>query len=174
MDRCPIENCRDEEAEAAIGAVESEGHGPWYYLGLSAVFVVGIVIGSEFAVSGARGIVTGFGLDQTVFGMTFVGMAMALEEVTLVVAPVREGRPSIAVANIVGSLTFFAAGNVGLNAVTRSFSLDAAVLTFYWPAFFIGTVAAGLFLYRGRLKRPEAIALGLLYVTYWVGSYRYV
>jgi hypothetical protein len=63
--------------------------------------------------------VTAFELDQTVFGMTFVGVAMALEEVTLVVTPVREERRSIAV------------GNIGLLAVTRSFTLDASVLTFY-------------------------------------------
>lgn len=168
------ETFRDEEAEEAVEEVEAEGHGRWYYLGLSAVFVVGIVIGSELAVRGARGIVVLFGINQTVFGMTFVGMAMALEEVTLVVAPVREGRPSIAVGNIVGSLIFFATGNIGLLAVTRSFSLDSSVLAFYWPAFFIATIVTGLFLYRGRIKRPEAVLLGLLYVVYWIGSYRLV
>jgi cation:H+ antiporter len=162
---------RDEETEEAVEAIEAEGHGGWYYLGLSALFVVGLVLGSELAVRGARGLVTAFGLNQTVFGMTFVGAAMALEEVTLVVAPVREGRPSIAVGNIVGSLIFFATGNVGLLAVTRSFSLDPSVLSFHWPAFFVATVLTGLFLYRGRIKRPEALLLGLLYVGYWLGSY---
>jgi len=102
--------------------VDTEGRGSLYYLGLSALFVVGIVVGSELAVRGARGIVTAFGLNQTVFGMTVVGAAMSLEEVTLVVAPIREGRPSIAVGNIVGSLIFFATGNVGLLAVTRGFA----------------------------------------------------
>jgi len=165
------ETFRDEEAEEAEDAVVAEGHGAWYYLGLSTVLVVGIVVGSELAIRGARGILASFGLDQTVFGMTFVGLAMALEEVTLVVVPVREGRPSIAVGNVVGSLIFFATGNVGLIAVTRSFSLDPAVLSFYWPAFFLATVLTGVFLYRGRIKRPEAIALGLLYVGFWVGSY---
>lgn len=53
--------------------------------------------------------------------MTVVGFALALEEVSLVVTPVREGRHSIAVVNIVGSLIFFATGNVGLLAVTRGF-----------------------------------------------------
>lgn len=168
------ETFRDEEAEEAVEEVESEGHGSWYYLGLSAVFVVGIVIGSELAVRGARGIVTAFGLNQTVFGMTFVGLAMSLEEVTLVVAPICEGRPSIAVGNIVGSLIFFATGNIGLLAVTRSFSLDPTVLTFYWPAFLIATVVTGAFLYRGRIKRPEAMVLGLLYIVFWIGSYLFI
>lgn len=165
------ETFRDEEAEEALEGVDTDGHGSLYYLGLSGLFVVGIVVGSELAVRGARGIVTAFGLNQTVFGMTVVGAAMSLEEVTLVVAPIREGRPSIAVGNIVGSLIFFATGNVGLLAVTRGFALEPTVLTFYWPAFFISTALIGLFLSRGRIKRLEAAVLGLLYAGYWIGSY---
>ncbi|MFB6086649.1 MAG: sodium:calcium antiporter [Halodesulfurarchaeum sp.] len=165
------ETFRDEEAAEAREAVEAEGDGAWYYLGLSALFVIGIVIGSELAVRGARGIVASLGLNQTVFGMTFVGLAMALEEVTLVSIPVREGRSSIAVGNIVGSLLFFATGNVGLLAVTRGFALDPSVLTFYWPFFFVATALIGLFLSRGRIRRAEAALLGLLYVLFWVGSY---
>lgn len=165
------ETFRDEETEGVRNEVEEEGRGKWYYLGLSVLFVVGMVVGSELAVRGARGIVASLGLNQTVFGMTVVGLAMSLEEVTLVVAPVREGRPSIAVGNIVGSLIFFATGNVALLALTRGFTLDAAVLSFYWPAFFLATLVTGLFLYRGRIKRAEAGVLGLLYVAFWVGSY---
>jgi cation:H+ antiporter len=165
------ETFRDEEAEEAVEAVESEGHTQWYYLGLAALFVVGIVVGSELAVRGARGIVTAFGLNQTVFGMTFVGAAMALEEVTLVVAPVRDGRPSIAVGNVVGSMIFFATGNVGLLALTRAFTLDPSVLSFYWPAFFVAVVVIGLFLYRGRIGRLEGVLLGLFYLAVWVGSF---
>ncbi|MFD1562993.1 sodium:calcium antiporter [Haloarchaeobius amylolyticus] len=165
------ETFRDEEAEEALEEIDTEGRGSLYYLGLSALFVVGIVVGSELAVRGARGTVTAFGLNQTVFGMTVVGAAMSLEEVTLVVAPIREGRPSIAVGNIVGSLIFFATGNVGLLAVTRGFALEPTVLTFYWPAFFVSTVAIGLFLSRGRIKRLEAAVLSLLYAGYWIGSY---
>ncbi|MEF8827183.1 MAG: sodium:calcium antiporter [Halapricum sp.] len=168
------ETFRDEETQGVREEVAREKHGKWYYLGLSLLFVIGIVIGSELAVRGARGIVSWLGLNQTVFGMTFVGLAMSLEEVTLVVAPVREGRPSIAVGNIVGSLIFFATGNVGLLALTRTFALDASVLTFYWPAFFVATVVTGIFLYRGRIKRTEAVLLGVLYVAFWVGSYVFV
>ena len=165
------ETFRDEETEEAVEEIESEAHDQWYYLGLSALFVAGIVIGSEFAVRGARGIVTGYDLGQTVFGMTFVGLAMSLEEVSLVVTPVRAGRPSIATGNIVGSLIFFATGNIGLLAAIRPFTLAPSVLTFYWPAFFVATLLVGLFLYHGRIGRPEAIVLGLIYATYWVGSY---
>ena len=170
-ERTGRETFRDEETEEAVEAVESSGHEGWYYLGLSALFVVGIVLGSELAVRGARGVVTAFHINGTVFGMTFVGLAMSLEEVSLVVVPVREGKPSIATGNIVGSLLFFSTGNVGLLAVTRPFTLPPSVLRFYWPAFFVATVATGLFLYRGRIDRPEAVILAFVYLGWWVGGY---
>ncbi|KXA98137.1 hypothetical protein AKJ39_02440 [candidate division MSBL1 archaeon SCGC-AAA259J03] len=59
------------------------------------------------AVRGAGRIVSFFGFNETVFGMTFVGAVMSLEELLLVVEPVRRGRESIAVGNIIGSLIFF-------------------------------------------------------------------
>lgn len=165
------ETFRDEEVEEAIEEVEEEKHGKWYYLGLSVLFVVGIVVGSELAVRGARDIVTFFGFNETVFGMTFVGVVMALEEVLLVVEPVRKERESIAVGNIIGSLIFFSTGNIGLIALTRGFSIDPSVLSFYWPFLFISTALIAAFLYRGRIKRSEAFILGTLYVLYWILSY---
>lgn len=72
----------------------------------------------------------GFGLNLTVFGMTFVWVAIALEEVRSVVAPFREGRSSIAVDDIVRGLIFLAIGNIDLFAVTRVFTLNPRVLMF--------------------------------------------
>ncbi len=128
-------------------------------------------MGSEMAVRGARDIVSSFGFNETVFGMTFVGMVMALEEVLLVVEPVRKGRESIAVGNIIGSLIFFSTGNVGLLALTRGFSTDPSVLGFYWPFLFASTALIAGLLYRGKIKRPEGAVLGSMYVIYWVLSY---
>lgn len=168
------ETFRDEEAEEAHEALEEGEHGQWYYLGLVVLFTVGMVIGSELAVEGAQGIVSDFGLNGTVFGMTVAGLVMSLEEVLLVVEPIRNNRSSIAIGNIVGSLIFFTTGNIGLLAVVRSFSLQQSVLTFYWPAVFVITLLTAVFLYRGRIKRPEGVLFGILYVAFWVVSYVFI
>ncbi len=162
---------RDEEAEEAVEELEEEEHGGRYYLGLSAIFVIGILVGSELAVRGADGVVSAFGLNETVFGMTFVGAIMSLEEVLLVVEPVRKGRESIAVGNIVGSLIFFSTGNIGLIALTRGFATDPSVLGFYWPFLFGATALTAALLYRGRIGRSEGVLLGSVYALYWVLSY---
>jgi len=162
------EYLRDHEVEEAA---EEMGKKKWLYPVLMVAFTLGIILGSELAVRGARGIVQGFGLNETIFGMTIVGLVMSLEEVLLVVAPIRKGRVNIAVGNIVGSLIFFSTGNIGLLALTRGFSVESSVISFYWPYLFAAVLLVGLFLLRGKVKRLEAIPLALIYLSYWILSY---
>ncbi len=168
------ETFRDEETQEARAALEADEHGSWYYLGFVILFTFGMVIGSELAVYGARGILANVGLNGTIFGMTVAGLVMSLEEILLVVEPIRSGRSSIAVGNIVGSLIFFTTGNIGLLAVVRPFSLAQSVLVFYWPAVFVITLLMAVVLYRGRIKRIEGVLFGVLYIAYWVISYAYL
>jgi len=162
------EYLRDHEVEEAA---EGIGGRKWLYPALMVAFTIGIILGSELAVWGARGLVQGFGLNETIFGMTIVGLVMSLEEVLLVVVPIRKGRVNIAVGNIVGSLIFFSTGNIGLLALTRGFSVESSVISFYWPYLFAAVLLVGLFLLRGKVKRLEAIPLALIYLSYWILSY---
>lgn len=158
---------RDPEAEEAAREARREGRGRGFYLGLSALLVAGVVIGSELAVRGARGIVTGLSLDETAFGMTAVGLVMSLEEVLLVVEPVRKGRVSIAAGNVVGSLVFFCTGNVGLLALPGALPLEPAIVRLYWPLLAGSVLLVAAFLWRGRVKRPEAAILLAVYAVFW-------
>ncbi|MFC6964342.1 sodium:calcium antiporter [Halocatena marina] len=167
------ETFRDEETEEAREELRSNGHKSWYYLGLVGLFTLGMIVGSELAVEGARGILSAAGVNGTVFGMTVVGLVLSLEEILLVIAPVRAGRSSIAVGNIVGSLIFFTTGNIGLLAVVQPFTVDQSVVLFYWPAVFVITLLTAVFLYRGRIQRPEGVLFGVLYLVYWILSYVY-
>jgi cation:H+ antiporter len=134
------EYLRDHEVEEAA---EEIGERKWLYPVLMVAFTLGIILGSELAVRGTRGLVQGFGLNETIFGMTIVGLVMSLEEVLLIVAPIRKGKVNIAVGNIVGSLIFFCTGNVGLLALTRSFSVESSVISFYWPYLFATVLLLG-------------------------------
>jgi cation:H+ antiporter len=162
------EYLRDHEVEEAA---EEMGKRKWLYPALMVAFTLGMILGSELAVRGARGIVQGFGLSETIFGMTIAGLVMSLEETLLIVEPIRKGRVNIAVGNIVGSLIFFSTGNVGLLALTRPFSVESSVVSFYWPYLFAAMILVGLFLLRGKVRRLEAIPLALIYLSYWILSY---
>lgn len=163
---------RDPEAEEAAREARRGGRGRWFYLGLSALLVAGVVVGSELAVRGARGVVTGLALDETAFGMTAVGLVMSLEEVLLVVEPVRKGRVPIAAGNIVGSLVFFCTGNVGLLALPGALPLEPATLRLYWPLLAGSVLLVAAFLWRGRVKRPEAAVLLAAYAVFWWLAWR--
>lgn len=163
---------RDAEAEEAAREARREGRGRWFYLGLSALLVAGLVVGSELAVRGARGLVTSLELDETAFGMTAVGLVMSLEEVLLVVEPVRRGRVPIAAGNVVGSLVFFCTGNVGLLALPAALPVEPATVRLYWPLLAGSVLLVGLFLWRGRVKRPEAAILLAAYAAFWFLAWR--
>lgn len=163
---------RDPEAEEAAREARRAGRGRWFYLGLSGLLVVGVVLGSELAVRGAGGVVTGLGLDETAFGMTAVGLVMSLEEVLLVVEPVRKGRVPIAAGNVVGSLLFFCTGNVGLLALPGALPLEPAILRLYWPLLAGSVLMVAVFLWRGRVKRPEAAVLLAAYAAFWLLAWR--
>jgi len=162
------EYLRDHEVEEAA---EEMGKRKWLYPALMVASTLGMILGSELAIRGARGIVQGFGLNETIFGMTITGLVMSLEETLLIVEPIRKGRVNIALGNIVGSLIFFSTGNIGLLALTRSFSVESSVMSFYWPYLFAATLLVGLFLLRGKVRRLEAIPLVLIYLSYWILSY---
>lgn len=162
---------RDPEAEEAAREVEREGRSGRFYLALCVLLVVGLIVGSELAVRGARGVVGGLGLDETAFGMTVVGLVMALEEVLLVLEPVRRGRVSIAAGNVVGSLVFFSTGNVGLLALAGPLPVAPSVLRLYWPFLAGTTLVVVLALARGRVGRPAAALLAAAYAAFWVLAY---
>ncbi|KXB04440.1 cation:proton antiporter [candidate division MSBL1 archaeon SCGC-AAA261O19] len=165
---------RDEEVEEAAEELGKTSEKKWIYPTLMIIFLIGIVIGAELSVRGAKELVQNLGLSGTIFGMTIVGLVMSLEEVLLVVEPVRKGEVSVATGNIVGSLIFFSLGNIGLLAAIRGFSISESVLTFYWPVMFATILLVGVFLVRGKIGRAEAIILAGIYLAYWVISYGFL
>ncbi len=168
------EHFRDEEVEEAAEEIVKGKDKNWIYPLLMFLFLAGIIIGSEFSVRGAKELIQAFELNGTIFGMTIVGLIMSLEEVLLVVEPVREGRESIAIGNIIGSLIFFSLGNIGILAVIRGFTVSPSVLTVYWPLFFVSVLLVGVFLARGVIGKFEAVVLGVIYGLFWVLSYVFV
>ena len=165
---------RNEEVEEVLEELEEEQNKKWLYPTLMVIFIGGIILGAWIAVIGAEGIVDEYDINETIFGMTLVGLVISLEEVLLVVEPVKKKQESVAAGNIVGSLIFFSTGNIGLLALVKGFSVEESVLTFYWPFLLASTFLAAIFLARGRIGKLEALVLASLYASYWILSYTIV
>ena len=141
------------------------------FLAIALVATVGMTVGSELAVEGAKEILTLLGVTGLAFGATVMSFIASLEELFLTVEPVRQGRPHIGVGNVVGSMLFFVSANAGLIAMVHPLNTSGTVVTVHWP-FFLGTmlVVAAAF-YRGKVGRPTGFLLLGAYAAYWVANY---
>jgi cation:H+ antiporter len=151
------------EMEGAIAKPQSRAHSV-LLVGLG---TVGLLIGAEMIVYGATGIIQGFGVSETFFGMTIVAIGESLEETARMVVPARRGRHDVALGNVVGSTVIFLTLNLGLIALIRPITVDPWVLKFHVPyligsVFFVGV----LLLTLKRLGRLVGTTLILLYILY--------
>jgi cation:H+ antiporter len=166
----------EEPTNEESGATDENGslrerYAKWYRVGLVLVGIIGMTIGSELAVRGARELLSALGITGLAFGATVVSFIASLEELFLTVEPVRQGRPQIGVGNVVGSVLFFVTANVGVLALVRPIDTSGTVLTVHWPFFAVLlVVVAGVF-WRGRVYRADGVVLLGLYGVYWGANY---
>ena len=86
-------------------------------LGMTALGLVLIVLGSQFAVSAATAMARILGLSQRFIGLTVVALGTSLPELFTSVTAARKGSADIAIGNIVGSNIFNILFIVGLSAL---------------------------------------------------------
>jgi cation:H+ antiporter len=141
------------------------------FLGVALVAAVGMTVGSELAVEGAKELLTLLGVTGLAFGATVMSFIASLEELFLTVEPVRQGRPHIGVGNVVGSMLFFVSANAGLIAMVRPLNTAGTVVTVHWPFFFGTLLVVAAAFYRGKVGRPTGVILLAAYAAYWVANY---
>jgi len=141
------------------------------FLGIALVAAVGMTVGSELAVEGAKGLLALLGVTGLAFGATVMSFIASLEELFLTVEPVRQGRPHIGVGNVVGSMLFFVSANAGLIALVRPLNTAGSVVTVHWPFFFGTLLVVAAAFYRGKVGRPTGVILLTAYAAYWVANY---
>ncbi|AZH26734.1 sodium:calcium antiporter [Haloplanus aerogenes] len=141
------------------------------FLAIAIVAAIGMTIGSELAVEGAKELLALLGVTGLAFGATVMSFIASLEELFLTVEPVRQGRPHIGVGNVVGSMLFFVSANAGLIAMVHPLNTAGMVVTVHWPFFFGTMLVVAAAFYRGKVGRPTGILLLGMYAAYWVANY---
>jgi cation:H+ antiporter len=124
-------------------------------LGLIAVGLAALVLGSRWLVGGATEIARLLGVSELVIGLTIVAAGTSLPEVAASVAAAVKGQRDIAVGNVVGSNTFNVLGVLGLSALAAPSALTVATSLLHFdmlvmlavavaclPIFFTGNVIA--------------------------------
>lgn len=143
----------------------------WYQLGVAVLGVLGMTVGSELAVSGARELLTALGITGLAFGATVMSFIASLEELFLTLKPAREGRPHLGIGNVVGSILFFVTANAGVIALVHPIDTSGTVLTVHWPFFLATLLLVAVMFSRGHVGRADGVVLLGMYVAYWGVNY---
>lgn len=127
--------------------------------------------GAELLVRGAASIARLARVTPAVVGLTIVAMGTSFPELTVSVVAALEGRPDVAVGNVVGSNIFNVAVIAGLAALILPLPVQGATVRLEWPFMFAASFIGLLLARDGAIDRLEAgfflIAL-ILFVAYVV------
>ncbi len=145
--------------------------GRWLSLGLFAVSLAAIVVGSELLLSGAQPLLTRFQISDLPFGMTILAFLVSIEEVERELPAARQGRPDISFGNVLGSILAFFLCNAGIIALVRPIPVERAVLAFYLPLAFFITAAVSGFMLTKHIPRWAGGVLIALYLVFVVGGW---
>ncbi|GAB3677454.1 sodium:calcium antiporter [Halopiger thermotolerans] len=148
-----------------------EGYSGRVTVGVAVLATVGMTLGSFITVGSAERLFVAFGISGLAFGATVLSFIASIEELALTLEPVRQGRPHLAVGNVVGSTVFYMTANVGLIALLHPVDTGGAVMTVHWPFFGACLLVATAMLARSRVTRAGGVLLLALYAGYWVFNY---
>jgi cation:H+ antiporter len=150
---------------------EAEKLSKWKSITIFVFSLVGIIIGSELLVNGAKPLIQLLGVSDTVFGMTILAFLISIEELARELPAARKGRADITYGNVVGSIFHFFLLNAGIIALVNPIQISSIVLTFYFPVVLITVIFISLVMMRKEVPKWAGIILILLYILFVVRGY---
>ena len=133
--------------------------------------LIGIVVGSELLVRGARPLITALGWTETAFGMTLLALLVSVEEVARELPAALKGRPDITYGNVLGSALAFFGFNAGVIALVRPVAVDPLTQYFYLPVCAGTVLLIALLMGQRRVPRWGGALLVVAYVLFAAGPF---
>lgn len=132
--------------------------------------LAGLFFGGKFLVTGAVGIARGFGISESVIGLTVVAAGTSLPELATCIAAARKNNSDIAIGNVVGSNILNIFLILGLSATIRPLPFNPGLNTDILVT--IGaTLLMFLFVFLGKgrkISRAEGAVFIGIYIIYSV------
>lgn len=130
--------------------------------------IVAIILGSHFAVDGAKGIAKLFGVSDRIIGLTIVALGTSLPELMTSLTAAKKGNADIAIGNIVGSNIFNVLFILGTTSLIKpipfgmEYFLDSTLAL-------LAVVLLFVFAYRKKaLEKKHGIIFLGIYLCYLV------
>lgn len=173
-DRTFMESSEVHEAAAVPDGAETRLPSPvrsltqydWFWPAMLVVAIGGIALGAEGSASGIEGILETWNLTETFLGVTVITLLYTLDDIVLILEPLRLGYNDVAVGGVIGSLLFFVTANVGIVGLLGTIHFRWETVFVHLPTLLGFAALSSYLLWRGEMtKKHGALLLGL-YVTY--------
>jgi cation:H+ antiporter len=134
--------------------------------GLIFLGVVLLVAGGETLLRGAVGLATILRLTPAVIGLTVVAAGTSVPELAVSGIAAYQGKPDIAVANVVGSNIFNITIIVGLCALVRPVLIVGNTIKLEYPVLALVTLLSLVIFQNGEVNRLDALLCLAIYVSF--------
>ena len=136
------------------------------------VFIVGgmiaIKFGGDFVVDGASAIAAGFGLSQTLIGLTIVALGTSLPELVTSIVAARKDEVDMALGNVIGSNIFNILLILGVAAAISPIAFLMENIIDIIILIIMSVVVWGFAWTSRKINRTEGIIMLLMYAVYMV------
>lgn len=134
----------------------------WLIFGL-----IGLVLGGWLIVENAQKIALGFGVSETVIGLTIIAIGTSLPEITTVLIASYRGHSEVAIGNVLGSNIFNSFAVMGAAAMTGPVIVEKELLHLDMWVMLIATFALLIFvLKRKPIGRKTGVIFTSTYILY--------
>ncbi|MGF1551988.1 MAG: calcium/sodium antiporter [Paracoccaceae bacterium] len=142
---------------------------PWKIAGLIAVGVVGLPVGADLLIDGARGVAMAAGVSEAAIGLTLVAIGTSLPELaTTVMAAIRR-QADVAIGNVVGSNLFNITAIIGIASLFAPLEVPPEMIARdLWVMVAATAMLVPYVLFCRRICRLTGAAFIALYVAYVV------
>lgn len=141
---------------------------PFKSIGLISLGLVGLIVGGMWIVDGAIEIATGFGVSQSLIGLTIVAIGTSLPELATSAVAAYKKNTDIAIGNVVGSNIFNVFWILGISSIINPIPvLQRSNIDFAMNI--LASVLLFAFLFVGKrhmLERWQGIAFIGIYIAY--------
>ena len=145
----------------------------WFWPLMLLVSIGGIAVGAEGSAAGVEGILATWNLSGTFVGVTLVTILFTIDDLLLIVEPLRLGYADVAVGGVIGSLLFFVTANVGIVGLVGTIDFRWETVFVHLPVLFGFAALSSYILKRGEVTRTHGALLLGLYVLYLLVNIRF-
>jgi len=101
----------------------------WKMAALIGAGIIGLPLGADLLVDGARGIALTFGVSEAVVGLTIVAIGTSLPELATTLMAALRNQADVAMGNVIGSNIFNLTAIIGAAAVVAPMQVPAEILS---------------------------------------------